>query len=96
MASDGNGVIEYTKFLAAALDPGAYLQEDVSWATFRIFDKHRDGQISTKELNKVLQSVDVHDITTSSMADVMAEVDQNNDGEIDFDEFMQTMRGSTK
>jgi len=30
------------------------------------------------------------------MADVMAEVDQNNNGEIDFDEFMQTMRGSTK
>jgi len=68
----------------------------VCWAAFRFFDKHRDGKISTKELNEVLQSVDVQDIATSSMADMMAEVDQNNDGEIDFDEFMQTMRGSTK
>jgi len=94
--SDGSGVIEYTEFLAATLDKRAYLQEDACWAAFRLFDKNGDGKISTEELNEVLQSGDVNDVAARSMADVMAEVDQNSDGEIDFDEFMQMMRGSTK
>jgi len=93
--SDGNGVIQYTEFLAATLDKRAYLQEDVCWAAFHHFDKNRDGRISTEELNEVLQS-GVQHAAARSMADVMAEVDQNSDGEIDFDEFMQMMRGSTE
>jgi len=44
----------------------------------------------------VLQNGDVKDVAARSMADVVAEVDQNSDGEIDFAEFMQMMRGCTK
>jgi len=44
--SDGNGVIDYTEFLAAALDKQIYTQEDACWAAFRVFDRDGDGKIS--------------------------------------------------
>merc|ERR1712194_809537 len=48
--SDGSGVIDYTEFLAATLDKRSYVQEDVVWSAFRIFDKNGDGKISPEEL----------------------------------------------
>merc|ERR1719476_950400 len=52
--SDGSGVIDYTEFLAATLDKRLYLQEDVCWSAFRIFDRNGDGKISKKEIRSVL------------------------------------------
>merc|ERR1712190_392763 len=52
--SDGSGVIDYTEFLAATLDKRLYLQEDVCWAAFRLFDRNGDGHISKEELQAVL------------------------------------------
>jgi calcium-dependent protein kinase len=94
--SDGSGVIDYTEFLAATLDKRAYLQQELCWAAFLLFDKNGDGKISKEELNEVLQSGDADDAAARSMADLVAEVDQNSDGEIDFEEFMHMMRGSTQ
>merc|ERR1712008_331372 len=79
--SDGSGVIDYTEFLAATLDKRAYLQQELCWAAFLLFDKNGDGKISKEELNEVLQSGDADDAAARSMADLMAEVDQNSDGE---------------
>merc|ERR1712048_612685 len=53
--SDGSGVIEYTEFLAATLDKKMYIQEDVCWAAFRVFDRNGDGNISKEEIAMVLQ-----------------------------------------
>jgi len=92
----GNGVINYTEFLAATLDERAYFQEDVCWAAFRLLDKNGDNKISKEELQEVVQNGDADDAAARSMAYLMAEVDQNNDGEIDFDEFMHMMKASTK
>lgn len=52
--SDGSGVIDYTEFLAATLEKKSYLQEDVCWSAFRLFDKNGDGKISPEELKAVL------------------------------------------
>merc|ERR1719188_2052046 len=38
--TDGSGVIDYTEFLAATLDKRLYVQEDVCWAAFRLFDRN--------------------------------------------------------
>merc|ERR1719408_259647 len=52
--SDGSGVIDYTEFLAATLDRKQYIQEDVCWAAFRVFDLDGNGKITKDELAAVL------------------------------------------
>jgi calcium-dependent protein kinase len=93
--SDGSGIIDYTEFLAATLEKKQYVQEEVCWAAFRTFDKDGDGKITKQELEMVLKSDDVADAAAQSMAEVIKAVDTNGDGEIDFQEFMQMMRGAT-
>merc|ERR1712039_628783 len=93
--SDGSGVIDYTEFLAATLDKRLYLQEDVCWSAFRLFDRNGDGKISQEELKHVLNSDDVADIAgADAIAQLLKEVDGNGDGVIDFQEFMQMMRNA--
>merc|ERR1719443_2537891 len=41
-----HGVIDYTEFVAATLDRRLYLQEDVCWEAFRVFDRDGTGKIS--------------------------------------------------
>lgn len=93
--ADGSGVIDYTEFLAATLDKQQYMKEDVCWAAFRVFDRNGDGNISKEELKQVLQSSDVEDaLGLKAIADLMTEVDKNGDGMIDFQEFMEMMKGA--
>merc|ERR1712032_147806 len=93
--SDGSGQIDYTEFLAATLDKRLYLQEDVCWSAFRLFDRNGDGKISQEELKLVLNSDDVADIAgADAIAQLLKEVDGNGDGMIDFQEFMEMMRNA--
>jgi len=91
--SDGSGVIDYTEFLAATLDKKVYMVEDVCWQAFRIFDKDGNGKISRDELKNVFGDDDVKNSAAKDLADIMKEIDKNGDGDIDFQEFMQMMRG---
>jgi calcium-dependent protein kinase len=92
--SDGSGVIDYTEFLAATLDKKVYMQEDVCWSAFRLFDRDGDGKITAAELAVVLKDDSVaQQAQIQDMANLMKELDANGDGEIDFDEFMAMMRG---
>lgn len=92
--SDGSGVVDYTEFLAATLDRRLYLQEDVCWSAFRLFDKNGDGKISQQELQQVFADDSVTDVVgVSVIGQLMKDVDGNGDGVIDFSEFMQMMRG---
>jgi len=94
--SDGSGVIDYTEFLAATLDRRAYLKEDVCWNAFRIFDKNGDGKISQDELKNVLDDGDVKGVAgVDKIVEVLKDLDKNSDGFIDFEEFMDMMRGNS-
>eukprot|EP00408_Alexandrium_pacificum_P059232 CAMPEP_0171179554 /NCGR_PEP_ID=MMETSP0790-20130122/13314_1 /TAXON_ID=2925 /ORGANISM="Alexandrium catenella, Strain OF101" /LENGTH=503 /DNA_ID=CAMNT_0011644485 /DNA_START=102 /DNA_END=1613 /DNA_ORIENTATION=+ len=93
--SDGSGVIDYTEFLAATLDKRLYIQQDVCWSAFRIFDRNGDGKISKEELDLVLTSGDVDNVVgdkKTNIAELLKQVDENGDGMIDFQEFMAMMR----
>jgi len=85
---DGSGAIDYTEFLAASLEKAQYIQEDVCWNAFSLFDLNRDGNISPRELKKLLDKT-----STQSAAELMKEADVNQDGSVDFQEFMVMMRG---
>jgi len=91
--TDGSGHIDYTEFLAATLDKRHYLKEEVCWRAFRVFDQNGDGRITVEELRKVLGSGAIDEVIDSKNCQaLMAEVDGNGDGVIDFNEFMQMMR----
>lgn len=92
--SNGSGVIDYTEFLAATLDRKMYIQEDVCWAAFRVFDRDGNGKITKEEILEVLGDGDVKNMAMRDICALMKDVDANGDGEIDFQEFMQMMRGN--
>jgi calcium-dependent protein kinase len=96
--ADGSGVIDYTEFLAATLEHRQYVQEDVCRNAFSVFDLNSDGKISREELRRVLHSGNDESLArlteSKSMELVWQEVDSNNDGSIDFEEFLAMMRGT--
>merc|ERR1712113_424000 len=95
--ADGSGVIDYTEFLAATIEKRQYIQEDVCWTAFRVFDMNGDGKITPNGLRMVLNNGNVNSLVdVQATADVLKEVDKNGDGAIDFKEFMTMMRNMSK
>lgn len=62
---------------------------------FSLFDKNNDGKITTKELGTVMRSLGQNP-SESELADMINEVDANNDGTIDFAEFLTMMARKMK
>merc|ERR1740121_2114531 len=92
--ADGSGVIDYTEFLAATIEKRLYIQEDVCWTAFRVFDMNGDGKITPNELRMVLNNGNMESVVDiNATAELLKEVDRNGDGAIDFKEFMGMMRG---
>lgn len=92
--ADGSGLIDYTEFLAATLDKRVYLQRDVCFSAFAVFDQDGDGRITLEELKQILENGEVEQVMDGCKSeDLLREVDQNGDGSIDFEEFMEMMRG---
>merc|ERR1712100_650832 len=93
VSSDGSGLIDYTEFLAAALDKMAYMQEDLAWSAFRVFDRNGDGVISKAELSEAMEQGLLDGLADAdAYAEMMQGVDMNDDGEIDFEEFLGMMK----
>jgi calcium-dependent protein kinase len=84
--TDQSGAINYTEFLAATMDQKTYLKEERLYEAFRAFDKDGSGKISTEEVKSVMKGEDVKKIE-----DMIKLYDTNNDGEIDYMEFISMM-----
>ena len=86
--TDNSGNIEYTEFISACIDKNVYLNEEKLKEAFNLFDADKSGKISRDEIEKVLKlggnSKEINAIFTKH--------DTNQDGEIDFKEFLEMMK----
>jgi calmodulin len=62
---------------------------------FSLFDKDGDGQIITKELGVVMRSLGQNP-TEAELQDMIGEVDTDESGTIDFEEFLEMMARKMK
>eukprot|EP01055_Gregarina_sp_Pseudo9_P005901 Gregarina_sp_Pseudo_9__5900@NODE_932_length_2053_cov_149_630089_g874_i0_p1_GENE_NODE_932_length_2053_cov_149_630089_g874_i0NODE_932_length_2053_cov_149_630089_g874_i0_p1_ORF_typecomplete_len561_score109_39Pkinase/PF00069_25/1_6e83Pkinase_Tyr/PF07714_17/9_3e53EFhand_7/PF13499_6/7_5e13EFhand_7/PF13499_6/7_1e16EFhand_1/PF00036_32/0_0013EFhand_1/PF00036_32/0_00019EFhand_1/PF00036_32/1_1e05EFhand_1/PF00036_32/8_4e08EFhand_6/PF13405_6/0_00083EFhand_6/PF13405_6/4_8EFhand_6/PF13405_6/2_3e08EFhand_6/PF13 len=84
---DKNGYIEYSEFVTVAMDKKVLLSKGRLQAAFNLFDVDGSGKIAADELRRIL-----HDVDDAQWAQIIGEVDQNGDGEVDFDEFVAMMQ----
>jgi calcium-dependent protein kinase len=87
--TDKSGFIDYSEFLAAAMDRKKLLSEEKLEAAFKAFDKDGNGKITAQELKNVLEANIKYDISVFSQ--IIEQVDKNGDGVIDFQEFKDMM-----
>ncbi|KAG2680999.1 hypothetical protein I3760_11G124400 [Carya illinoinensis] len=87
---DGNGTIDYIEFITATMHMNRMEREDHLYKAFEYFDKDKSGYITMEELEHALKKYNMGDGKT--IKEIIAEVDTDNDGRINYDEFVTMMR----
>lgn len=92
--ADGSGEIELEEFIPLVArffvdDDRAKMEEQLREA-FRLFDKEGVGYISVSDLREILRALD-DAITEGELDEMIAEIDTDGSGTVDFDEFMEMM-----
>ncbi|KAL4355029.1 hypothetical protein GQ457_06G003660 [Hibiscus cannabinus] len=85
---DNSGTIDYGEFIAATVHLNTLEREEHLVAAFQYFDKDGSGYITVDELQ---QACAEHNMTDVLLEDIIREVDQDNDGRIDYGEFVDMM-----
>ena len=85
------GCIEYEEFLRATLDQKFLLSEENLIYAFNFFDKDNTGKISIDKIKNIFIDDKVNEDVFRS---IFNEIDINQDGEIDFQEFKDMMFGN--
>ncbi|KAJ6765595.1 SERINE/THREONINE-PROTEIN KINASE [Salix purpurea] len=86
---DNSGTIDYGEFVAATVHLNKLEREEHLVAAFQYFDKDGSGYITVDELQ---QACAEHNMTDVLLEDIIKEVDQDNDGRIDYGEFVAMMQ----
>lgn len=79
--TDGSKEIDYTEWVAAAMNESLFRSEEAVRAAFRVFDADGDGRIDTAEFARVLKQ------SPQEIDTLMPQFDTNGDGVLDFNEF---------
>ncbi|XP_076388710.1 troponin C type IIb isoform X1 [Megachile rotundata] len=92
---DGSGQLNFDSFYRVAShfqeEDDEALQKELKEA-FRLYDKEGNGYIPTTSLREILMALD-DQITPDQMDGMIAEIDTDGSGTVDFDEFMEMMTG---
>ncbi|KAL5545665.1 hypothetical protein UlMin_005352 [Ulmus minor] len=85
---DNSGTIDYGEFIAATLHLNKVDKEDYLSTAFSYFDKDGSGYITQDELQQACEEFGIEDFHLEEM---IREADQDNDGRIDYNEFVAMM-----
>ncbi|KAK6341192.1 hypothetical protein TWF696_008279 [Orbilia brochopaga] len=89
--ADNNGTIDFPEFLTmmARKMKDTDSEEEIREA-FKVFDRDNNGYISAAELRHVMTSIG-EKLTDQEVDEMIREADQDGDGRIDYNEFVQLM-----
>ena len=91
--TDDSGTMEFTKFLdimsSRMKDTDTSIEDELKEA-FRVFDKDGNGFISAAELRHVMTYLG-EKLTEEEVDDVIGEGDVDNDGQLNYEEFVKMM-----
>ncbi|KAF6176120.1 hypothetical protein GIB67_000214 [Kingdonia uniflora] len=88
--ADGDGTIDYDEFITATMHMNRMDREEHLYSAFQYFDKDNSGYITTEELEQALREFGMQD--GRDIKEIISEVDADNDGRINYDEFVAMMR----
>ncbi|KAK6939762.1 EF-hand domain, partial [Dillenia turbinata] len=88
---DSSGTMDYGEFLAATLHMNKLEREENLVAAFSFFDKDNSGYITIDELQQACRDFG---LGNAHLDEIIKEIDQDNDGRIDYSEFAAMMRTS--
>ncbi|KOB72918.1 Troponin C [Operophtera brumata] len=91
----GCGKLNFDSFVRVAthflVEDDEALQKELKEA-FRLYDKEGNGYIPTSSLREILAALD-DQLTPDQLNEMIAEIDTDASGTVDFDEFMEMMTG---
>ncbi|KAI9115873.1 hypothetical protein K1719_012803 [Acacia pycnantha] len=90
--TDNSGTIDYGEFLAAMLHENKLQEKDHLYTSFTYIDKDGSGYITRDELQQAFLQFGQLDI---QLDDIIREVDKDNDGCINYNEFAAMMQDSS-
>ncbi|KAK4576127.1 hypothetical protein RGQ29_026898 [Quercus rubra] len=91
---DGNGTIDYIEFITATMHRHKLEREEHLYKAFQYFDKDNSGFITRDELQSAMKEYGMGDDET--IREIISEVDADNDGRINYEEFCTMMRSGTQ
>nr|CAB3459088.1 unnamed protein product [Digitaria exilis] len=91
--ADGNGLIDYDEFVTATVHMNKLDREEHLYTAFQYFDKDNSGYITREELEQALKEQGCYD--AEKIKEVISDADSDNDGRIDYSEFVAMMRKGT-
>ncbi|KAK3039701.1 hypothetical protein RJ639_027042 [Escallonia herrerae] len=87
---DGSGTIDYIEFITATMHRHKLERDEHLYKAFLYFDKDNSGFITRDELEIAMKEGGMEDDAT--IKEIISEVDTDNDGKIDYEEFCAMMR----
>ena len=93
---EGSGKINFDGFCNIAShfleeEDAEAMQQELKEA-FRLYDREGNGYITTSTLKEILAALD-DKLSSSDLDGIIAEIDTDGSGTVDFDEFMEMMTG---
>ncbi|XP_015061184.1 calcium-dependent protein kinase 2-like isoform X1 [Solanum pennellii] len=91
---DGNGSIDYIEFITATMHKHRLERYENLYKAFQYFDKDGSGFITRDELETSMEEHGIGD--PASIREIISEVDADNDGRINYEEFCTMVTSGAK
>ncbi|KAK2644479.1 hypothetical protein Ddye_019674 [Dipteronia dyeriana] len=91
---DGNGSIDYIEFISATMHRYRLERDEHLFKAFQYFDTDHSGYITRDELETAMKEYGMGDEAT--IREIITEVDTDNDGRINYEEFCTMMRSGSQ